>query len=335
MTGRSTSNPGSPSRKQQWILLRENNHVGPLTPKQLKHLAETQQITPADLLWREGLQEWIPAKRLPQLWSGTTQQPPESVTRSTPPPIPAPVSTVPNPGTFEPNETASNADTGIPVLQPVGVRSIQIQPVKAPTSRNRKRQSKDSPQLRFRQTGSVIVFAIASLICGILHLPLTIISVIGLLKAPFVGLAALTGAGKLGGGLFAAGIGFGATGLAVISILMSSVYIALAFCCFASGIGLACNRAWGGWFGLAAGACSTAIALWKAWTIWTQFETWRLTEVGPLRSMKENADAVNVVNWFALSSMLFSLVFLLLYGGYAALAFRSILSARYYEESPS
>ncbi|MCD0462133.1 DUF4339 domain-containing protein [Roseiconus lacunae] len=343
MTGNSTSNPSTSTQTQQWILLRDNQHVGPLTPKQLKHLADTQQITPDDLLWREGLDEWIPAKRLPQLWTAALQSAITPPFKSPPPPIPAP-----GPSRSTPSPTRE-PEAEIPVLQPAGIRTIQVQEKTKPTRKRRAKQAsaqsaasapsklarKVSPapvKLRFRQTGSVIVFVIASFICGVLHLPITIVAAIAILSAPFAGIAAFSELSTTGGGMVAAAFGMGAIGLAVAYFLVGFVYIVLTFCCLVSGIGLAMNRSWGGWFGLGAGACSAAIALQHAWSVWSQFNLWRMTQLGRAKEIKEGLDTQSIFDSMLLAAALFSLMLMLLYGGYATLAFRSIFSARYYEE---
>src|SRR5699024_4898763 len=64
---------------EEWYYLSNNEKIGPVSAAHLKKLATTGEIKPSDLVWKEGLADWVEAKRLKGLFS---------VARSVPPPIP-------------------------------------------------------------------------------------------------------------------------------------------------------------------------------------------------------------------------------------------------------
>lgn len=52
----------------QWYVNRNGKHEGPLTGAQLKQLADNKQLQPDDLVWKEGLADWIPARQIKGLF---------------------------------------------------------------------------------------------------------------------------------------------------------------------------------------------------------------------------------------------------------------------------
>jgi len=64
---------------EEWYYLNNNEKVGPVSAARLKKLAATGEIKPSDLVWKEGLTDWVEAKRLKGLFP---------VAKSAPPPIP-------------------------------------------------------------------------------------------------------------------------------------------------------------------------------------------------------------------------------------------------------
>jgi len=46
-----------------WKYRIDGQEHGPIDTKQLQDLAKTGQLRPADLIWREGLKEWVPASK--------------------------------------------------------------------------------------------------------------------------------------------------------------------------------------------------------------------------------------------------------------------------------
>jgi hypothetical protein len=57
---------------EKWYYSREGQQRGPLTPTQIKELVAAGKLTPTDLIWKEGLESWIPASRLKGLFSEET-----------------------------------------------------------------------------------------------------------------------------------------------------------------------------------------------------------------------------------------------------------------------
>ena len=53
-----------------WYYGKNGQQCGPVDTDALKHLAETGQLQPADLIWREGRQNWAPASGEEGLFEG-------------------------------------------------------------------------------------------------------------------------------------------------------------------------------------------------------------------------------------------------------------------------
>lgn len=69
----------------EWFYLSDNQQLGPVSSKDLKALALAGTLMPADLVWREGVADWVPASKLtglfPQLHvAGADQKRPPAVT---------------------------------------------------------------------------------------------------------------------------------------------------------------------------------------------------------------------------------------------------------------
>src|SRR5438034_612665 len=81
---------GSPSMAQLWYYAHDGQQQGPVTAAQLKQAADAGQLYPMDLVWKEGLANWVPASSIKGLFSA------EALAAAPPP---APVSAAP---TFQP-----------------------------------------------------------------------------------------------------------------------------------------------------------------------------------------------------------------------------------------
>lgn len=69
----------------QWFYATNGQKQGPIDGPTLKQLASAGQLSPSDLVWREGMSGWAPASKVKGLF-------PETVVAATPPPLPvAPV----------------------------------------------------------------------------------------------------------------------------------------------------------------------------------------------------------------------------------------------------
>lgn len=53
----------------QWYYGRDGQHTGPVTSQKLKELVDNGDVQPSDLVWKEGLSEWIQAKKVKGLFS--------------------------------------------------------------------------------------------------------------------------------------------------------------------------------------------------------------------------------------------------------------------------
>jgi hypothetical protein len=67
----------------QWFVIQNGKRVGPYASAQLKQLAAAGRLTPADMVWKEGMANPAPASRLSGLFSA-----PDAARPMTPPPIP-------------------------------------------------------------------------------------------------------------------------------------------------------------------------------------------------------------------------------------------------------
>ena len=48
----------------EWFYAQEGRQFGPITPEELRRMAEEGELATTDLVWREGLPEWVPAIRV-------------------------------------------------------------------------------------------------------------------------------------------------------------------------------------------------------------------------------------------------------------------------------
>jgi hypothetical protein len=57
-----------------WYYSRNNEREGPITPAQLKQLASKGWLTPDDLVWKEGMPNWLPARKVRGLFESRLVQ---------------------------------------------------------------------------------------------------------------------------------------------------------------------------------------------------------------------------------------------------------------------
>lgn len=74
----------------EWFYTKNGERFGPVSGQQLKELAAKGQLAPADLVWKEGMKQWLPAKNIKGLFDGVTASPPASAQKQ-------PVETNPTP----------------------------------------------------------------------------------------------------------------------------------------------------------------------------------------------------------------------------------------------
>lgn len=59
----------------EWYYTGDGERRGPVTSAELKQLAASGVITPDDLVWREGMKKWTPARKVQGLHSATLPPP--------------------------------------------------------------------------------------------------------------------------------------------------------------------------------------------------------------------------------------------------------------------
>ncbi len=106
--------PDLPAAAEEWYYAKDGKKLGPCCVHQLKELAAKGQLAAADLVWKEGLAQWVPAQTIKGLFS----TPPPSVPVS--PPIrpsqpPAHVPAIASPSS-QPVKVTSSLSGLMPVL---------------------------------------------------------------------------------------------------------------------------------------------------------------------------------------------------------------------------
>lgn len=49
----------------QWLYSKGDDHQqGPVSAKEIEQLAQSGELRPDDLVWKEGMDEWVPADRI-------------------------------------------------------------------------------------------------------------------------------------------------------------------------------------------------------------------------------------------------------------------------------
>ncbi|MEZ6139674.1 MAG: DUF4339 domain-containing protein [Zavarzinella sp.] len=59
---------------QEWYYSVDGDRQGPVGPADLKKLADQGKLRPDDLVWKDGMQDWMPAKSVKGLFSATSSQ---------------------------------------------------------------------------------------------------------------------------------------------------------------------------------------------------------------------------------------------------------------------
>ena len=59
----------------EWFYRRDGEKKGPVDTQQLRRLAQSGQLLPDDLLWKEGMAEWKPAREAKKLFEGVSPAP--------------------------------------------------------------------------------------------------------------------------------------------------------------------------------------------------------------------------------------------------------------------
>ncbi len=75
------------SSRPLWHVQKGGRQVGPVTPEALRQMADADMISPHDMVWREGLADWVAARKVVGLFA----VPPKAPTPPPPPPPPTAV----------------------------------------------------------------------------------------------------------------------------------------------------------------------------------------------------------------------------------------------------
>jgi hypothetical protein len=96
--------------ESEWYYVRNGAQTGPVTFDELKAAAASGQLAHTDLIWKEGMPDWVAAQTLAGLFGTTPSAPPP--TRSSAPPLSLPAEVEPEslPLDDEPHPTASVGD---------------------------------------------------------------------------------------------------------------------------------------------------------------------------------------------------------------------------------
>jgi hypothetical protein len=69
---------------EQWHYSRGGKRAGPVSPAELKHLASNGQLLPSDMVWKEGMPDWLPAEMLKGLFAAPSAAPVEPPLQTAP-----------------------------------------------------------------------------------------------------------------------------------------------------------------------------------------------------------------------------------------------------------
>ena len=76
----------------EWYYAKDKQRVGPVTEAQLKELVRSGELSRTDMVWKQGMAKWMQAGQVQGLFE---DGPPQAVTGSVPPPLPASPEIVP------------------------------------------------------------------------------------------------------------------------------------------------------------------------------------------------------------------------------------------------
>jgi hypothetical protein len=93
-----------------WFFSRQGKQEGPIPQMQLRDLIRNRQLQLTDMVWREGMAQWLPVQSIPDLSTGTANGPP---------PIPAATVGYYAPPIAQPGDDLGQ-NAGVRLLIPVG-----------------------------------------------------------------------------------------------------------------------------------------------------------------------------------------------------------------------
>jgi hypothetical protein len=78
------------AEQAEWFYAVEGQQGGPVSVEQLRKMVGEGAVGARDLVWRDGMEQWVAAKKVPELWAAeetaTAATPPPPVTPPPPPP---------------------------------------------------------------------------------------------------------------------------------------------------------------------------------------------------------------------------------------------------------
>lgn len=72
----------------RWYRIIDGEKDGPFDPSHLKSLADSGELLPVDLVWRDGLEEWMPARKVKGLFADLPPEVPREFPLPILPPVP-------------------------------------------------------------------------------------------------------------------------------------------------------------------------------------------------------------------------------------------------------
>lgn len=87
------------SMSAEWHITRQGKQYGPFTEEKLRELAATKRLAPGDLIWRQGMAEWVAAEKLKGLFPTQVMRKADMPQKRLPP-----------------NRTAVHAESDMPVI---------------------------------------------------------------------------------------------------------------------------------------------------------------------------------------------------------------------------
>ena len=106
----------------EWYVGKKGEQSGPFTPQQLRQMASDGQLSPTDLLWKEGMKDWAPCSSFKGLFTESSPAP------SSLPRRPAPRPTAPPPRTAAPISTAGQTGATYAADTQDMELSVELQP---------------------------------------------------------------------------------------------------------------------------------------------------------------------------------------------------------------
>jgi hypothetical protein len=73
---------------EKWFYMKGANKLGPVNSTKLRELAQTGELLPADLVWKEGIGDWKRARKIDGLFDGKPRSPSSASAPKKPPPAP-------------------------------------------------------------------------------------------------------------------------------------------------------------------------------------------------------------------------------------------------------